>query len=541
MNNVQILDCTLRDGGYINDWNFGERTIEKVILKLSQANIDIIECGFLRDAEYDENKSVFNNVNLIKKYIEPKNNHVQYVAMIDQPYISIDQIGVCDGTSIDGIRVTFHGDDAEINEAFVLGKQLMDKGYKVFMQPVGTTSYSDEELLQLVNKINLLKPYAFYLVDTLGVMYKNDLLRMFHLIDNNLDPSICIGFHSHNNLQLSFANAQELMTLHTKRNIIIDSSVFGMGRGAGNLCTELIAQYINNNIGQKYHAIPLLEIVDEYLSPIYEIPKWGYSVPYFLSAINGCHPNYASYLLNKQTFTVKTIHAILKQLPHYKKDIYDEAFVEELYINYQIQWIDDSVTIEKMRSLTGNKQVLILGAGKSIVTEKEKIDQFIFENDPYVISVNFIPEMFNCDATFISNNKRFNRILEIKNKKQQDMNIIYTSNIKQMEKSGLIVNYTDLLVDDPMISDNAGLMLLNLLNRLSIRTVYLAGFDGFSKERTENYFTADLVNSAETENLIRKNEAIQKQLRLLDQRINILFVTDSIYLEKDKSTHYLTK
>lgn len=122
--------------------------------------------------------------------------------MIAQPYPSINNIAKYDGKSIDGIRVTFHED--EIDEALIYGKQLMDKGYKIFIQPVGTTSYSDGSLLELIRKVNNLKPVAFYLVDTLGIMYKNDLLRMFYLLDNNLDESISLGFHSHNNLQLSF-------------------------------------------------------------------------------------------------------------------------------------------------------------------------------------------------------------------------------------------------------------------------------------------------------------------------------------------------
>ncbi|MFR7384805.1 MAG: hypothetical protein ACLUTO_10770 [Anaerostipes sp.] len=87
----------------------------------------------------------------------------------------------------------------------------MDKGYEVFMQPVGTTSYSDVELLNLFERINEMKPYAFYLVDTLGKLYAKQLLKLFYLADDNLDEDITIGYHSHNNLQLSFSNAQQLI------------------------------------------------------------------------------------------------------------------------------------------------------------------------------------------------------------------------------------------------------------------------------------------------------------------------------------------
>jgi 4-hydroxy 2-oxovalerate aldolase len=101
---------------------------------------------------------------------------------------------------------------------------------------------------------------------------------MFYIIDHNLNKDIALGFHSHNNLQLSFSNAQELILLNSTRNIILDASVFGMGRGAGNLCTELLIQYINENIIRKYDLMPVLEIIDKYIQHLYTKHSWGYSV-----------------------------------------------------------------------------------------------------------------------------------------------------------------------------------------------------------------------------------------------------------------------
>ena len=97
---------------------------------------------------------------------------------------------------VDGIRLTFH--QKEIDKAFEWGKIIKDKGYKLFMQPVGTTNYTDKQFLELLERINSLEPYAFYIVDTLGVMYQKDLTRQVYLVDNNLKKDICLGYHSHN-------------------------------------------------------------------------------------------------------------------------------------------------------------------------------------------------------------------------------------------------------------------------------------------------------------------------------------------------------
>jgi len=536
VNNIRLLDCTLRDGGYINNWNFGQKSIKKIIEKLAISNIDIIECGFVRDVEFTNNKSIFNDVETIKEFISPKNRNITYVGMIDQPYIPIDRIKDYDGTSIDGFRLTFHENEKEIEEALAYGKILMEKGYKVFIQPVGTTSYSDESLLELIKKVNKLKPYAFYLVDTLGLMYKNDLLRMYHLIDHNLDESISIGFHSHNNLQLSFSNAQELLMLHTKRKIIIDSSVFGMGRGAGNLCTELVTQYINENIEEKYNVVPILEIIDEHLSKFSSESQWGYSVPYFIAAINNCHPNYASFLMNKQTISVKSINTILKQLPLKKRDIYDELFIEDLYINHQIHLIDDAENLDALKRLIANQKVLIIAPGKSVETQVEKIREFIKEYNPFIVSVNFNPDTYKSDAIFISNLKRFDGIADTIKEITNNTLLITTSNITKLKvNNSLVVNYSDLLLDNPTISDNAGLMLLNLLNRLSVNKVYLAGFDGFSLDKSTNYYSTELINNIEMEELVKKNEVIRKQLAFLEKNMEINFVTTTIYHDLDSN------
>ena len=137
------------------------------------------------------------------------------------------------------------------------------------MQPMVSVSYSDEEFINLINRSNELNPYAFYIVDSFGVMKRKDLMRLYYLVDHNLSNDIFVGYHSHNNIQMAYSNAQALVDLKTKRQLIIDSSVFGMGRGAGNLNTELFIEYLNELNGNKYRIKPLLKIIDQVLNPIY--------------------------------------------------------------------------------------------------------------------------------------------------------------------------------------------------------------------------------------------------------------------------------
>ena len=103
-------------------------------------------------------------------------------------------------------------------------------------------------------------------------------------------------------MQLAYSNAQSLVDLHSDRELIIDASVYGMGRGAGNLNTELFVQYLNDNADGNYDIKPLLSIIDEILNEFYQRNYWGYSLPNYLSASHNAHPNYAGFMANALSF-----------------------------------------------------------------------------------------------------------------------------------------------------------------------------------------------------------------------------------------------
>lgn len=527
MSKISVLDCTLRDGGYVNNFEFSNRTIRTIIGKLGKAKIDIIECGFLRDVEYDPEKSVYSSVEQITPMITPKKKHSKYVAMIVTGTISASKIVPRSKDTIDGIRITFH--KQEIEEAFSLGYALMDKGYDIFMQPVGTTTYTDVELLSLVERMNEMKPYAFYLVDTLGKLYANQLLKLFYLVDNNLDEDIVIGCHSHNNLQLAFSNAQALIQSGQKRSLVIDASILGMGRGAGNLCTEILTQYINETMEYKYHTELLIELVDEYISPISFMHPWGYSAGYFLAATNNCHPNYVTFLLNKQTLNIKQIYQLLKEIPEDERALYHEKLIDSLYLKFQENEVDDRETISKLKKMLKGRKVFVAAPGKSLLNEKEKVQEFLKDGEPLVICVNSIPDGMTPDILFISNQKRYHQQKKEYNLKKCPFPVVLTSNIDAGKSMEYRVNYSDLIVSDAMISDNACLMLFQLLMKIGVDEIYIAGFDGYHTNVERNYYTPSMINSSDRLKLAKLTKHIKKYMKKIESEIKVHYVTESMY------------
>ena len=227
MNTIHVLDCTLRDGGYCNQWKFGYVNAKKITRSLIDANVDIVECGFLTNrVTYNPDITKFTTLEKIATVIPSDRKGKIFVAMMNYGEYQVEDLPEYDGSSIDGIRVAFH--KKNLKEALEVCKGIKAKGYKVFVQAMVSLSYSDEEFLALIRAMNEIEPYAFYIVDSFGMMKKKNLIRLFYMVENNLKDGIWIGFHSHNNMQLAYSNAQSLVDAQTNRNLIIDSSVYGM-------------------------------------------------------------------------------------------------------------------------------------------------------------------------------------------------------------------------------------------------------------------------------------------------------------------------
>ena len=251
MKHAMLLDCTLRDGAYLIDKRFGDNNITGIISGLVKTGIDCIEIGFLQDEGFGEGKTVFRNSADAERYIPETRNGCIFTVLADCSRYSIDNLEQHTGRSFDAVRECFF--KAERFVALENCRKIKEKGYKCFVQPVDILGYTDAELIELIQLVNEVEPYCFSIVDTFGSMYQEDLHRVFELLHHNLAPVCRIGFHSHNTMQLSNALSQEFVRMtYGKRSVVVDGTISGMGRGAGNTPTELIAQYLVSQWGYSY-------------------------------------------------------------------------------------------------------------------------------------------------------------------------------------------------------------------------------------------------------------------------------------------------
>lgn len=488
---IQLLDCTLRDGGYVNDWEFGHSNLCSIFQRLTNTNVDIIEIGFLDDRRpFDINRSIMPNTQAVSDiYGKIVDKPPMVVGMIDFGTCSLEHIQRREDSWLDGIRVIFK--KYRMREAMAFCAELKKCGYLVFSQMVAVTDYTDGELMELIELVNEVKPYAVSMVDTYGLLRPDSLRHIYALLDKYVDSEIGIGFHAHNNLQLAFANTMAFLEYPTQRNVIADGTLYGMGKSAGNAPLELVAMHLNEVYGKKYEINPMLEAIEESILEFYQKAPWGYKMYFYLSAYNGVHPDYVRQIQNKPNVSVSSLNNILGKIePKKNKLLYDKMVGEQTYTSYEGSFIDDAAVIERLqKALSGEKPVLLVGPGRSIQLQEDKIEDFIRKNHPVVISVNYVPRTVQVQYVFVTKSNRYKEMaVQLLEPDNREIQIIATSNVTPRgEDFAYVLSREPLLEKNEEIVDNSFLMLLRVLRQCGLRELFLAGFDGYS-EQEDNYF-----------------------------------------------------
>ena len=308
---IQLLDCTFRDGGQglqasylygLQSAGFTEDIIRRGISHLSGAGCDIIEVGYIDDKlEKMAVYASYSDLDMLSSSISNESSEMKnqmYVGLFTGPDAPLSGIPEKGKNKIEGVRVILRY--SELDRSLDFCRALSEKGYKVFIQPMLTMRYSDEDLKKCIQTANDIKAYALYFVDSFGYMQEGDIERLFAFYHSRLDETIKIGFHAHNNLGLAFSNVKRFIDLAVKsgHDCIVDSTCVGMGQGAGNFQSEIAVHYLNKQYGKNYDLNHILEVC-EMIESLTEIGQWGYSVMYALPAMYDAAYKYALIMRQK--------------------------------------------------------------------------------------------------------------------------------------------------------------------------------------------------------------------------------------------------
>ncbi len=528
MGNISLLDCTLRDGGYVNDWKFGHENLVSIFERLVDAGVDIIEIGFLDQRRpLDMDRSIMPDVAAAGKiYGTLDKKHAMVVGMIDYGTCGIENLQPMGESCLDGIRVIFK--KHLMHQAMEFCRQVKALGYKVFSQLVSVTSYNDEELKELIGLVNDVRPHAVSMVDTYGLLHPGDMLHYYELLDEYVDADVQIGFHAHNNFQLAYANSLAFLEKDSKHDIIIDGTLYGMGKSAGNAPLELLGMRLNDRFGKHYEIAPMLEAIGESVMEFYAKAPWGYKTFFYLCGLNRCHPNYVTYFEGKKNLSMSKLNTLLAQIgPEEKKLLYDKLVAEKIYEDYlEAEGSDQRDKERFIRTIEGRK-LLLVGPGKNIQLQQHIVQRFISEENPFIIPVNYVPAGMKADCIFVTNGKRYHDMtLDLKN---CDVKILATSNVEARNGAfDFVVNRAPLLETEEKIIDNSFLMLVKFLCSIGVKEIFCAGFDGYS-DKEDNYCNPAMEYYFVKQEAFHLNYHMKNRIAEFREKMEIRFITYSAY------------
>lgn len=528
MKSIKVLDVTLRDGGCVIDFNFGQKYMDQILQSLEASGVDLIELGYVDTKKGSEQgRTQYCNEQVIKQhFLKQKKPGVTYVAMFDFGKFDPETLAPNDGSGVDGFRVAFHKKDRF--RVIETAKTVLRKGYKLFVQPMTVMRYSDSELLELIGLVNteLSDASAFYIVDSFGEMRENDLNRIVHLVDHNLNPGMPVGFHSHNNLQLSYSNALTMLKFFTDRDLLIDSSVLGMGKGAGNLNTELFLEHLNLYYNKHYSLDPLLKLIDQVISTIRAEYYWGYSIEYYLSSINHCTPSYAGHFYKKHMLSVGQLSELLGMIAEEKKISFDKEYAEQLYLSYNARrHANDDPAIQMLKESINGKRVLLIAPGLSIVENRNQIQAELLKENTVSIALNGM-DLFETDYVLTTREDSFQKA------KAEGKRIIATNGVCPcQEYNVLVIDYEKWITVENGVQDSSGIVALKLMAACGASELLLAGFDGYSTDLNLNYYDMTMRRPVSVEQAKQRNEYFHTYVQRLRKTLPVSFLTKSAYEE----------
>jgi 4-hydroxy 2-oxovalerate aldolase len=285
---IKVIDCTIRDGGLINNHYFTDEFVREVYKALSKSGIDYMEMGYRSSKELyptsDYGAWKYCEDEKIVEIIDGIESDIKLSIMVDSYRVKGQQFKPADESPIDMIRAATYV--KYIDSSIELVNKCHDLGYETTVNIMAVSKEIEFDLIEALKQLTNCPVDVVYVVDSFGALYCEQIEYLVKLYKKHL-PGKTIGVHCHNNQQLAFANTIEGI-IHDAN--YVDGSLFGIGRGPGNCCLELLMGFLKN---PKFDLTPVLQVIQDYMLPMRDEIEWGYLIPYMITGILNEHPRSA--------------------------------------------------------------------------------------------------------------------------------------------------------------------------------------------------------------------------------------------------------
>ena len=506
-NKINLLDCTLRDGGYYNNWFFKNELINEYLRVMDLIKIDYVEIGFrFLDKVKTKGPCAYSEEIFLKSLKIPKNlkigvmiNASDFVAQKNILEIAKKIFKPKKKSIISLVRVACHYH--EVKDVIPLINWLKKLGYKVGVNIMQIPELSNLEINNTVKKIKKSKADILYFADSMGSLDSTETKKIIYQIKSQWKKST--GIHTHDNMGKALENS--ITAINNSVNWV-DCTVTGMGRGPGNTKTEYLVLELDR---KKEQLINLLNLIKNYFEPLKEKYKWGSNPFYYFAGLNSIHPTFVQEMLNDNGFDPEDIYYNLKNL----SSVGGRKFSKELISlgkNYYRKI--NKGTWAPTRAIK-NRNVLIIGPGISVIKYKSKIIKFIKKNKPVVLvlnAINPIPKKF-IYANVVCHTLRL--LSDIGKYKKSSNYLItpfssFSKNIKTRIQSKKILNFGIQVKNNKFKFHRNYAVLPNSLAityTLGICTsgeckkIFLAGLDGYNKTSPKKFEMDDVLQNYKLE------------------------------------------
>ena len=289
-NDIKVFDCTIRDGGLVNNFYFTDDFVRGVYNTCVKAGIDYMEIGKNNStslmSEDDFGAWNFCKEEDIRRIVGDNNSNLKIAVMSDIGRTVNSELLEKKDSVVDMIRIATY--IHQIPEAIELAEQANKKGYETTINIMAVAKVAKKELADALQRLSKINVDVIYIADTFGSYYPNEiatLAQQYTKVASAVNKQV--GIHAHNNIQLAFAN-----TIESKNNGVtfLDVTISGLGRGAGNCAMELLIGYLDT---PKYKLTPVLDFIENYIVPLEKELDWGYSIPYMVAGQLVQHPREA--------------------------------------------------------------------------------------------------------------------------------------------------------------------------------------------------------------------------------------------------------
>ena len=285
---IKVVDCTVRDGGLMNKWQFSDEFVKGVYDACVEAGVDYMEIGYISSEKAFSRKEVgpwkFCSEKDLRRVVGDNNTKLKLSALVDIGRIDMEDIPLASDSVIDMMRVACYVH--QMDKAIELAHHCLDKGYEVSVNLMAVSKVNEHDLDEALSDLAKSRVPIVYVVDSFGSMYCESTEYLLKKYQTAL-PGKEIGIHAHNNMQLAMSNT---VTALIGGATYLDATLLGMGRGAGNCPIEILIAFLKN---PKYRLLPLLKAIQEQVLPWNKKIDWGYHVPYLITGALNEHPRSA--------------------------------------------------------------------------------------------------------------------------------------------------------------------------------------------------------------------------------------------------------